>query len=487
MSESMEQTTLLGGRWVGGSDGQWFEDVDPADTRRTIALLPRLAPEQVSSAIDHAHSSVPEWANTSPIDRGRVLLEAAHLLRQRVDQIASDVCVEAGKLMAEARGEVLKSADFLEYYGGLGRAPLGTVLPDERPDTFTHTLAEPLGVVVLITAWNDPMLTPARKVGPALISGNSVVIKPAEDTPLSAIHLARALVDAGLPASAMSVVVGYPSDVGQALLDHPAVSAISFTGSTRTAETIRARLSHRNVRFQAETGGKNAAAVLSGADLDLASKVITAAAFAQAGQRCTATSRVVADESVADELTELLVNRSSAIRVGPGYDETSQMGPLINQRRLTEVVAVVGQAPASGDTIVHGGDVLQERGLEHGCFIEPTVVSISDPTSSLWRDEIFGPVLSIMRVDGLDSAIASVNESSYGLSSAVFTTDLSEAMEFARRVDTGQVAINRPTSGWDVHLPFGGFKDSGSLSKEQGVQGIDFYTKLKTIAIGHAG
>lgn len=163
------------------------------------------------------------------------------------------------------------------------------------------------------------------------------------------------------------------------------------------------------------------------------------------------------------------------------------MGPLINQRRLTEVVAAVGQGSASGDTIVHGGDVLQERGLEHGCFIEPTVVSISDPASSLWRDEIFGPVLSIMRVDGLDSAIASVNESSYGLSAAVFTTDLSEAMEFARRVDAGQVAINRPTSGWDVHLPFGGFKDSGSLSKEQGVQGIDFYTKLKTIAVGHAG
>jgi acyl-CoA reductase-like NAD-dependent aldehyde dehydrogenase len=487
MSETRQQPTLIGGNWVGATEGRWFEDLDPADTRRTIALLPRLAPEQVSTAIDHAHSSAPEWAGTSPIDRGRVLLEAAQLIRQRVDQIAGDVCVEAGKLLAEARGEVMKSADFLEYYAGFGRGPQGAVLPDERIATFTHTLVEPLGVVVLITAWNDPILTPARKIGPALISGNSVVIKPAEDTPLAAIHLARALVDAGLPSSAMNVVVGYPDDVAAPLLDHPDVRAVSFTGSTRTAETIRTRLSGRNVRFQAETGGKNAAAVLSGANVGAAADVIAGAAFAQAGQRCTATSRVVADETIAEELTELLANRSAGIRVGAGYDEASQMGPLINKTRVGEVERAIRAGVASGDSIVHGGNLVREPRLEHGCFIEPTVISVADPDSNLWREEVFGPVLSIMRVHGVDAAIASVNDSSYGLSAAVFTEDLGPAMEFARRVDTGQVAVNRPTSGWDVHLPFGGFKDSGSLSKEQGSSGIDFYTKLKTIAVGYAG
>lgn len=485
MSETIDQLTLLGGEWASGSDGGWTEDIDPADLRLTVARVPRLTEQQVGQAIDVAAQEAGRWAGASSIERGRVLFRAATLLRDRVGTIADDICREAGKLMSEARGEVLKTADFLEYYAGFGRMPRGEVLPDERAGTLTHTVVEPLGVVVLITAWNDPMLTPARKVAPALISGNTVVLKPAEDTPLAAIHLARALVDAGLPLSSLSVVLGHPRDVAEPLLRHPAVRAVSFTGSTATSHAIRESLAGRNIRFQGETGGKNAAAVLSDADIEMAAATITVGAFAQAGQRCTATSRVVADTSMVDELTEAIVAKASEIRVGAGYTEGSQMGPLISESRLGAVEAALDDGRRSGDSIVHGGTRTGGDGREHGCFLDPTVVRVAGESSSIWREELFAPVLAVHAVHGLDAAIANVNDSAYGLSAAVFTQDLGSAMEFARRVDTGQVAINRPTTGWDVHLPFGGFKESGSLSKEQGAPGLDFYTKMKTIAIGY--
>lgn len=484
MNDVIDQPTLLGGEWVAGDEGEWFDDVDPADTRSTIARLPRLSGRQITEALDAADIAKGEWATTSPIDRGRVLYEAARLIRERAESITDDICREAGKLRAEARAEVHKAADFFEYYGGLGRSPQGEVLPDERPGTFTYTITEPLGLVVLITAWNDPILTPARKMAPALVTGNAVAIKPAEDTPLAALHLARALIDAGLPPHTLNVVVGHPDEVVEPLLGHPTVQAVSFTGSTATAELVKKALVDRNVRFQAETGGKNGAAVLADGGIELAARTIAAGAFAQAGQRCTATSRVVADETIADSLIEALLAASSALQVGPGYDADSQMGPLINETRLTAVAHAVDRGRESGDSVLTGGSRKSGGKWEQGFFFDPTIVSVADPSSSIWREEIFGPVLAIHRVSGVDEAIDSVNDSSYGLSAAVFTADLGAATDFARRVDVGQVAVNRPTSGWDVHLPFGGFKESGSTSKEQGLEGLSFYTKTKTVALG---
>lgn len=487
MGDVIEQPTLLGGEWVTGADGGWFDDIDPADTRKTIARLPRLTGRQVTDALDTAEGSKDEWAMTSTVDRGRVLLDAASLIRENAEVIADDICEEAGKLRSEANAEVLKAADFLEYYGGMGRSPRGQVLPDERSGTFAYTLTEPLGLVALITAWNDPILTPARKIAPALITGNSVAIKPAEDTPLAAFHLARALIEAGLPPKALNVVVGHPDEVAEPLLGHPGVQAVSFTGSTATAARVKESLLARNIRFQAETGGKNAAAVLADADIGLATRTITAGAFAQAGQRCTATSRVVVDEKIADDLIEALLAAASTLRVGPGSDDDSRMGPLINETRLTAVTRAIESGRDGGDTVHMGGTRASGDDREYGCFLDPTIVSVAGPSSTIWREEIFGPVLAIHRASGLDEVIDSVNDSSYGLSAAVFTENLGAAMEFVRRVDVGQVAVNRPTSGWDVHLPFGGFKDSGSLSKEQGLDGLTFYTKTKTVAVGFRG
>lgn len=486
MDDAIKRPTLLAGEWVGSETDDWFEDFDPADTREPIALLPRLSATQVADAVDMAATAWRSWSAISPIDRGRVLLAAGRLLRERVDEAASDISRESGKLIGEARGEVHKSADFLEYYAGLGRSSLGEILPDERSGTLTYAITEPLGVVAMITAWNDPMLTPARKLGPALIAGNAAVLKPAEDTPLAALHLARALVDAGLPPGVLNVVVGHPENVAEPLLDHPSVMALSFTGSTATGKILKERLAARNVRFQAEMGGKNAAVVLAGADTDLAVSTIAAAAYAQAGQRCTATSRVVAEDPVADELTERLVARVHEMRVGAGLDETSDMGPLINTPHLEGVASLLERGVSEGDTLLCGGG-RPGGSLEHGCFLEPAVVEVGSSGGSLWQDEVFGPVLAVARITDVDQAIDEVNDSAYGLSASVFTSDLGVAMKFAVGVDTGQVAINRPTSGWDVHLPFGGFKASGSMSKEQGSEGVAFYTKTKTVAVGFDG
>lgn len=484
MPEEIRQPTLLAGEWVGSDSDQWFEDLDPADTRQPLALLPRLSESQVTQALDAAADAAPGWGGTSPIDRARILLEAGRLLRERVEVIASDICREAGKLMREAKGEVLKSADFLEYYAGLGRAAQGQLLPDERPGTLTYFIAEPLGVVVMITAWNDPMLTPARKLGPALISGNTVALKPAEDTPLAALHLARALVDAGLPPGVLNVVVGHPKDVANPLLDHPAVMAVSFTGSTATGELLRDRLGPRGIRFQAEMGGKNAAVVLADADLELAVGTIVAGAYAQAGQRCTATSRVVAHAPIATELAARLTEQAGSIKVGPGVDDSSDMGPLVNSTQYQGVSAALERGASEGGRLLVGGGK-PGGALENGYFLEPAVVEVGSSSDSLWQEEIFGPVLSLAMIEDVDDAVAVVDDSPYGLSAAVFTSDLKVAMTFAKEVDTGQVAVNRPTSGWDVHLPFGGFKASGSMSKEQGTEGLDFYTRVKTVAVGY--
>lgn len=484
MTQGIKQPTLLAGEWVGSEDDEWFEDRDPAHPGETIALLPRLGEAQVANAIEHAVAVAPEWAGLSTIDRGRVLFQAARLLRERIDDIATDICREAGKLIREARGEILKSADFLEYYAGLGRAAQGEILPDERPGTFTYAISEPLGVVALITAWNDPMLTPARKLGPALMAGNAVALKPAEDTPLAAIHLARALVDGGLPSGALNVVVGEPRDVAAPLLDHPAVKAVSFTGSTATGMALREQLASSNVRFQAELGGKNAAVVLDGADLDAAVATIAAGAYAQAGQRCTATSRVVVQAPLAADLAERLVDAAGSLKVGPGLDEASEMGPLINSRQYDKVSTALTSGVSEGGELLGGG---QKPGgnLADGYFLEPAVLKVASSGDSVWQEEIFGPVVAVATVEDVDGAVAAVNDSRYGLSAAVFTNDLDVAMRFAKEADTGQVAINRPTSGWDVHLPFGGFKDSGSMSKEQGTDALSFYTRVKTVAVGY--
>jgi aldehyde dehydrogenase (NAD+) len=469
------------------SAAEFVDVLDPSDTRRVVAQVPVTTATGVAALYDAASHAAPRWAATSRVERGAILARAAVLIRERAAEITADLVAEMGKTLAEAGGEVAKAADFFEYYASWARQPYGQLLADARPGTETSVRTEPLGVVALITPWNDPLITPARKSAPALIAGNAVILKPATDTPLVALHLARALADAGLPAGVFSVAVGKASQISDALLDDPRLAAVSFTGSTEVGRSIQRRLAGRNVRVQTEMGGKNATAILADADLELAIPAVAAAVFGQAGQRCTATSRVIVDRAVADTVIAGLVAYAENLRVGPGADPETTMGPLVSASQRKEVLGHIDRAKAEGATLAVGGYAPREGEFEHGCYVAPTVLTDVRPEMAIWRDEVFGPVAAVRVVDGFDAAVEAVNDSVYGLAAGVFTTSLKYAHSFADRAAVGQVAVNLPTPGWDVHLPFGGFGDSGSPFKEQGAEALRFYTRVKTVAIRFGG
>ncbi|MBW8481216.1 aldehyde dehydrogenase family protein [Actinomadura parmotrematis] len=473
--------TLAGGRWVGA--GEWLEVLDPADVRTAVARVPALTAEDVRGVHDAAAEGAAVWRKTSPFTRARILTAAAALLRERSEQVAAAVVAENGKTRAEARGETEKAADFLEYYAGVAREGYGALLHDARAQTRTGYQREPLGVVVAITPWNDPLLTPARKLAPALAAGNAVVLKPAGETPTSALHLARALDDAGLPAGVLSVVTGRTGEISDALLDDPRVAAVTFTGGNEVGERLRLRLAARSVRFQGEMGGKNASVVLADADLDAAADAIVAASFGQAGQRCTATSRVLVERAVHDRFAGILRERVAALRLGPGADPGTGVGPLVSERHRDGVLDAVARAVKQGARVELGGAAPADAALAGGCYVSPTILTGVTPDMDVWREEVFGPVVVLRPVEDLDQAIAEVNDSDFGLAAAVFTTGLAAAHRFVDEADCGQVAVNTTTSGWDVHLPFGGFRDSGSPFKEQGDEALRFYTRVKTFAI----
>lgn len=420
-----------------------------------------------------------------------MLARAAALIRAEGENLTRLLVRENGKLWSEASVEVAKTADFLDYYAGFARQATGVTLADARPDTLTSVRHEPLGVVLLITPWNDPLLTPARKLAPALTCGNAVLLKPAPDTPLTALALADVLSRAGLPGAVLTVITGHTEEIGESLLEAPELAALSFTGSTAVGRHLRATLARRNVRVQTEMGGKNAAVVFPSVDLGDVVPVLLQAGFAQAGQRCTATSRVIVSDDQAEELLDRLRSGIEAFVPGPGLEAGSTLGPLISPAHRERVHRFVAGATDEGGRLVTGGDMVTGRPLDRGCFYAPTLVDQVAPDHVMWRDEVFGPVVAVHRVaatsrqDFLDRSLALANDSPYGLTASAFTADLAEAMHFADGVETGQVSVNLPTSGWDVHHPFGGFGDSGSAFKEQGSEALQFYSRVKTVAVRH--
>jgi aldehyde dehydrogenase (NAD+) len=453
---------------------------DPADVRVVVGEVPAMSANDVAAAYRHARAGFADWRRTNPLDRAAVLSRCADLIRSRAEDGAVTLVRENGKTLAEARVEVTKTADFLDYYASFARQPLGEILADARPGTSTTVRVEPVGVVLAICPWNDPLITPARKLGPALISGNAVLLKAASQTPSIAIWLAGLLAAAGLPDGVLQVITGRNAEISDALLAEP--DAVTFTGSNEVGGYLRRALADRNVRIQAELGGKNVSVVLADADLDMAATTIVSAAFAQAGQRCTATSRLIVEESVAEALTAKLGARVAEIVVGPGLDPATTMGPLSYAAHRDGVLEHIERARKEGGTVIAGGGRPAAAGLGHGCYVEPTLVNVS-AGQSLWRDEVFGPVLAITTAPGFDDAVRLANDTVYGLSAAVFTTSLTSATRFIDLAEAGQVAVNLPTAGWDVHHPFGGFRESGSAFKEQGGPGLRFYTRIKTAAV----
>jgi alpha-ketoglutaric semialdehyde dehydrogenase len=460
--------------------GLMLEVRDPADVRSVVGEVPAMTPADVAAAYSLARTAFAAWRRTGPLDRAAVLTRCADLIRARAEDGAVILVRENGKTLAEARVEVAKTADFLDYYASFARQPWGELLADGRPGTQTSARVEPVGVVLAICPWNDPLITPARKLGPALIAGNAVLLKAASQTPMIANWLVRLFAEARLPDGVVQVITGRNAEISDALLASP--DAVTFTGSNEVGGYLRRTLADRNVRLQGELGGKNVSVVLADADLDMAATTVASAAFAQAGQRCTATSRLIVEASVASALTERLRDRVAQIVVGPGLDPATTMGPLSYGAHRDGVLEHIERARKEGGEVIAGGSPPAADALSYGCYVEPTLVNVT-PAQSLWRDEVFGPVLAITTAADFDDAVRLANDTAFGLAAAAFTGSLTSSTRFLEEAEAGQVAVNLPTAGWDVHHPFGGFHESGSPFKEQGAPGLRFYTRIKTTAV----
>lgn len=472
---------LVNGNWVEGANGV-LESVNPANRTDVVARVPAMSATDAVAAIDAASTALPEWRATPSIERGKLLFRAADLIRSRGEELRDLIVREMGKTLGEARIEVERSAEMLEFYAGTGRLSYGNLIPDRRPGVSAQTRREPIGVVLAITPWNDPIMIPCRKMGPALISGNTVVLKPSPDTPATSLVLAEIFAKAGFPAGVVNTVTGKIEEVGDAIVRDPRIAGITFTGSTGTGKYLRGALAGGTARLQTEMGGKNTAVLMADANVDEALAALLPSIFGQTGQRCTAVSRLLVHSSLLEEVTGKLIAMAESVIVGAGSVASTTMGPAVNERQLTRVLEMVGGAADEGATIAYGGHRAETDQLALGCFVEPTVFTGVTPQMGIWRNEVFGPVVAVASFDELDDAISLVNDTAYGLAAGIFTNDLAASQAFTDRVDAGQVVVNLPPSGWDVHQPFGGFKDSGSAFKEHGLEGLAFYTRIKTVA-----
>lgn len=452
---------------------------NPAHPNKVAVLSPEGGKTEIESAITAAVDAQSKWATTPAPERGAILIKAAQLLTERRAQIAEDLVREEGKTRAEAEGEVGRAIGVFQFFGSLGWSASGSVYPSGMPNTTVTTHREPLGVVGLITPWNFPIAIPAWKSAPALISGNAVVLKPAENTPMSAMHLGMALRDAGLPAGIFNVVHGSGSAAGEALARDPRIAALSFTGSTAVGLQLQQTLGARRARAQLEMGGKNGVLILDDADAPKAAQVVAAGAFSLTGQACTATSRVYVTPGIRQAFLDELTSIASTYIPGDGLDAGTKMGPVVSEAQLERDVSAVQEAIESGARLLHGD------ASANGQYFTPVIATDVAHNSPLATEEIFGPIVAIVDVNNYESGLAAINDSAYGLTAGICTNSLGHATDFANRVQAGVVKINRPTSGLDLHVPFGGIKDSSSNTfREQGHTATEFYTWEKTLYTG---
>ena len=466
---------LIGGEWTGEPVR---ERRNPARPSEVVAEIPAGGPEEVEAAVAAAQAAYPAWRKTPAPARGTILARAAELLAARKDEVARDLTAEEGKTLAEATGEAQRAVDVLRFMSGEGWRLTGESLSSPTPNTHVYTVKEPLGVVALITPWNFPIAIPSWKLAPALVSGNCVVMKPAQLVPVSVQHLAQCLVEAGLPPGVLNVVHGSGTVVGEALVRDERVAAISFTGSVATGLRINEIGSARLARVQLEMGGKNALVVLEDADPAFAARIAAQGGFGLTGQACTATSRVIATRAAHDGFVNALRAEAAAWQPGDGQLAETKMGPVVDESQLSTDLSYLEIARSEGAEVVAGGEV-------EDLFLRPSVLTGVGPTMRIAQEEIFGPVIGVIEVADLDEAIAIANDSQFGLSGGIVTNDLRAAMRFADEAEVGVVKVNRPTTGVDPNAPFGGVKRSSSGTfREQGSVAVDFYTRLKTVYIG---
>ena len=477
---------FIDGEWVEASTGQTFENRNPADTRDVVGIFQRSGKADVDAAVGGREAAFAKWRLIPAPRRAEIIYRAAEMLMERKEDYARDMTREMGKILKETRGDVQEAVDTAYYMAGEGRRMFGPTTPSELPNKFAMAVRQPIGVCGMITPWNFPMAIPSWKLLPALVCGNTCVIKPAQDTPLSTFNLVRVLYDAGLPRGVVNIVTGFGSEVGTPLTEHADVRAISLTGSSAVGRIVGTTAAKSFKHCSLELGGKNPMIVLDDANLDLAIEGGLWGGFGTTGQRCTATSRIIVQKGIYGDFIERYVERAKALKVGNGLDETVEMGPAINENQLKTDLSYVDIGKAEGARLKCGGNRLDKGEYQNGYFMEPTVFVDVDRKMRIAQEEIFGPVVSIIPCDDLEDAIEIANGIEYGLSSALYTKDVNRAFTAMRDLDAGITYINAPTIGAEVHLPFGGVKATGNGHREGGLGAIDFYSEWKSIYVDYS-
>jgi len=478
---------FIDGKWTESASSRTVNNVNPANTDDIIGTVKQATRDEARRAVESAAENFPGWRATPAPERGRIVARAARLMEEHKEELAQILTREEGKILAESRGELQRSINVAEFCAGESRRMNGETIQSELPANFAYTIKQPLGVVACVTPWNFPVAIPVWKISPALVAGNTVVFKPATLTPATAIRIVEIFAEAGIPPGVLNLVLGSGSEAGDEIINHPAVKAVSFTGSNEVGIRLYEEVSRRGAKAQCEMGGKNPVIIMEDADLDVAVESTAQGAFGSSGQRCTATSRAVVVNSIADEFVERLAKRGESMRIGDGMDPNTEMGPSVDESQFKTVLKYVDIGREDGATLVCGGSRATGNGLDRGFFVKPTIFDRVTPDMRIAREEIFGPILSVLRVKDFDEAMQVANDTEYGLSSAIFTNDASRIFRFVDEIETGMTHINSPTTGGEAHIPFGGIKGTGIGDREQGSTALDFYTELKVVYVDYTG
>lgn len=484
---SKKYQNFVNGEWVDARSGQTFENRNPANWNEVLGTFPKSGAEDVEAAVKSAREAFDAWRLRPAPERGDIIKRAGDIMRERKQDIARNMTREMGKVLAETMGDVQEGIDTAYYAASEGRRMFGHTVPSELPNKFNMSIRQPIGVAGIITPWNFPMAIPTWKIFPALVCGNCVVFKPASDTPLTATTFIEVLLEAGVPPKVLNLVHGTGSGVGTPLVNHSDVNLISFTGSSSVGKTISKAASDTLKRVSLELGGKNAQIVMDDADLELALEGVLWGAFGTTGQRCTATSRLILHDKVYDKFMDMLVSATKNLKLGDGLKSDTDVGPMINEDQIKTVQSYIKIGQEEGAKMVIGGQPYKEGECADGWFHEPTIFAELKPDMRIAQEEIFGPVLSVLRIKSFDEAVKVLNNTRYGLSSSIYTRDVNQAFRAIRDIEAGITYINGPTIGAEAHMPFGGVKETGNGHREGGWEVYEFYTETKTVFVDYSG
>lgn len=483
MSSIKKYLNYINGEWVSSESEELKENVNPAQINEIVGYVQQSSKEELDKAVEAAKNARSNWRKLTGAERGNILYKTAEIMESRLEEIAETLTREMGKPFLEAKGETARGIAILRYYAGEGLRKTGDVIPATDNKALMYTDRVPVGVVGLITPWNFPVAIPLWKLAPALIYGNTVVIKPAGNAEITSAKIVECLAEAGIPKGVVNLVFGRGSIVGERLIKHPDVSAISFTGSNRVGQQVAEAAVARGAKYQLEMGGKNPLIVANDADIEQAVEATVSGAFRSTGQKCTATSRVIVESGIYEEFKQRLIEKTKEITIGNGMDERVWMGPSVSEEQLNTVLSYIDKGKAEGATLVVGGKRPNDPKLQNGFFIEPTIFEHVHSGMTIAKEEIFGPVVALMKVDSIAAALEIANHVVFGLSASIFTKNIESAFEFIDKMDAGLIRVNFETAGVELQAPFGGMKDSSVGSREQGEAAKEFFTTTKTFFI----